>query len=295
MQEPSPPEGRARGGLVLSGRRRPGAALTREEGMTLQQKVARFGLVAGPLLALALYLWLPETYVDAAGKTVALRHAARATFAMMVWMATWWMTEAAEIEVTSLLPIVAFPLLGVMPLAATTASYGADVIYLFLGGFVLAMAIQRWGLDRRIAFLTLRVVGTRPKAIVAGTMGATAFISMWVSNTATAAMMIPIVLSVIDVALRRRRGKGLAEHGAIPAGDRDLANFAFSALLGVAYAASIGGLGTIIGSPPNGILVRFVEQASGIRIGFLEWMAIGVPAMLAFLPLAWFLNTTVLF
>lgn len=126
-------------------------------------------------------------------------------------------------------------------------------------------------------------------------MAATAFVSMWVSNTATAAMMVPIVLSVIDVALRRRTGQGLAEHGGIPADDRDLSNFAFSALLGVAYAASIGGLGTIIGSPPNGILVRFVEQSAGIRIGFLEWMAIGVPAMLAFLPLAWFLNTSVLF
>jgi sodium-dependent dicarboxylate transporter 2/3/5 len=126
-------------------------------------------------------------------------------------------------------------------------------------------------------------------------MAATALVSMWVSNTATAAMMVPIVLSVIDVALRRRTGKGLAEHGGIPGEDRDMSNFALSALLGIAYAASIGGLGTIIGSPPNGILVRFVEQTSGIRIGFVEWMAIGVPAMLAFLPLAWFLNTTVMF
>jgi sodium-dependent dicarboxylate transporter 2/3/5 len=126
-------------------------------------------------------------------------------------------------------------------------------------------------------------------------MAATAFVSMWVSNTATAAMMVPIVMSVIDVALRRRSGLGVAEHGGIPLEDRDLSTFAFSALLGVAYAASIGGVGTIIGSPPNGILVRFIEQSSGIRIGFLEWMAIGVPVMLALLPLAWFLNTTVLF
>jgi sodium-dependent dicarboxylate transporter 2/3/5 len=118
---------------------------------------------------------------------------------------------------------------------------------------------------------------------------------MWVSNTATAAMMVPIVLSVVDVALRRRRGKGLAELGGIPADDRDLRNFALSALLGIAYAASIGGLGTIIGSPPNGILVRFVETTMGTRITFLDWMLIGVPAVLAFLPLAWFLNAFVLF
>jgi len=143
--------------------------------------------------------------------------------------------------------------------------------------------------------MTLRLVGTRPKAIVAGTMGATAFISMWVSNTATAAMMVPIVLSVVAVAARQRCGKSLAELNGIPRDDRDLRNFALSALLGVAYAASIGGLGTIIGSPPNGILVRFVEQSGGVRVTFLDWMLIGVPATLAFLPLAWFLNTFVLF
>ena len=262
---------------------------------SMQQKVRRVGLVAGPLLAAALYWALPTEYRAADGTVVAFGHAGRATLAAMGWMATWWMTEAVAIEVTALLPIALFPLAGIMPLGRTTANYGADVIYLFFGGFVLALAIARWGLDRRIAFMTLRLVGTRPKAIVAGTMGATAFISMWVSNTATAAMMVPIVLSVIDVALRGRRGKSLAELGGIPPDDRDMRNFALSALLGVAYGASIGGLGTIIGSPPNGILVRFVEQAGGARVTFLEWMLIGVPAVLAFLPLAWFLNTFVMF
>jgi len=262
---------------------------------TPQQRVRTFGLIAGPLLAAVLYLTLPQEYRAADGAAVPFTPAGRATLAMMAWMACWWMTEAVEIEVTALLPIALFPLLGIMPLGRTTANYGADVIFLFLGGFVLALAIARWGLDRRIAFLTLRLVGTRPKAIVAGTMGATAFISMWVSNTATAAMMVPIVLSVVDVALRRRTGKTLAELGGIPEDDRDLRNFALSALLGIAYAASIGGLGTIIGSPPNGILVRFIEQGTGIRVTFLEWMLLGVPAMLTFLPLAWLLNTTVLF
>src|SRR5512134_2889179 len=232
--------------------------------MSLQQKVQRAGLVAGPLLAVALYWALPSEYRAADGTIVPFTHAGRATLGAMVWMATWWMTEAVEIEVTSLLPVALFPLAGIMPLGRTTANYGADVIYLFLGGFVLALAIARWGLDRRIAFMTLRLVGTRPKAIVAGTMGA------------TAAMMVPIVLSVVDVALRRRRGKSLAELGGIPTDDRDLRNFALSALLGVAYAASIGGLGTIIGSPPNGILVRFVETTAQIRVTFVDWMMIGV-------------------
>jgi len=261
----------------------------------LQHKVRQIGLVAGPLLAAVLYWALPTEYRAADGSVVAFSQAGRATLAAMGWMATWWMTEAVPIEVTALLPIALFPLAGIMPLGKTTANYGAEVIYLFFGGFVLALAIARWGLDRRIAFMTLRLVGTRPKAIVAGTMGATAFISMWVSNTATAAMMVPIVLSVIDVALRSRRGKSLVELGGIPQDDRDLRNFALSALLGVAYGASIGGLGTIIGSPPNGILVRFVEQSGGVRVTFLEWMLIGVPAMLTFLPLAWFLNTFVMF
>jgi sodium-dependent dicarboxylate transporter 2/3/5 len=242
-----------------------------------------------------LYAALPESYLDAAGKAVALGHPTRATLAMMVWMATWWMTEAVEIEVTSLLPIAAFPVLGVMSLGATTASYGADVIYLFLGGFVLAMAIQRWGLDRRIAFLTLHLVGTRSSAIVAGIMGATAFVSMWVSNTATAAMMVPIALSVVDLVLVRRTGKTLVEQGGIPQEDVDVRNLALSLLLGVAYAASIGGLGTIIGSPPNGIFVRFYEQTYGVQVSFAKWMLVGMPTMLLFLPLAGLLNTRVLF
>ena len=263
--------------------------------MSLQQRVRIIGLVAGPALALAVYCALPADFRDAAGNTVALGHATRATLAMMVWMATWWMTEAVEIEVTSLLPVVAFPLLGVMPLTKTAANYGADVIFLFLGGFVLALAIQRWGLDRRIAFQTLKWVGTRPAAIVAGIMGATAFVSMWVSNTATAAMMVPIALSVVDLSLRRRTGKSLAEHGGIPQDDVDDRNLALSLLLGVAYAASIGGLGTIIGSPPNGIFVRFFEQTYGVQISFVKWMIVGIPAMLLFLPLAWLLNTRVLF
>ncbi len=262
---------------------------------TLQQRVGRIGLLAGPALALLLYFALPANYLDAAGKAVPLGHATRATLAMMVWMATWWMTEAVEIEVTSLLPIAAFPVLGVMPLAATTAGYGADVIYLFLGGFVLAMAIQRWGLDRRIAFLTLRLVGARTSAIVAGIMAATAFLSMWVSNTATAAMMVPIALSVVDLALLRRTGKTLAQHGGIPQEDVDVRNLALCLLLGVAYAASIGGLGTIIGSPPNGIFVRFYEQTYGVQVSFAKWMLVGVPTMLLFLPLAWLLSTRVLF
>ncbi len=271
--------------------------MTRETGTDASAAMAvrRAGLALGPLLAAACYVALPLEFAEAAGKAVPLTHAGRATLAMMVWMAIWWMTEAVEIEVTSLLPILAFPLLGVMPLAATTANYGADVIFLFVGGFVLALAIQRWGLDRRIAFLTLRLVGSRPSAIVAGFMGATAFLSMWVSNTATAAMMVPIALSVVDLALKRRTGKTLRELGAIPQEDIDERNFALSLLLCIAYAASIGGVATIIGTPPNGILVRFMAQTYGVEVSFAKWMIFGVPLMLVFLPLTWWITTRVLF
>ena len=253
------------------------------------------GLFAGPLAALLLYFALPAEFLDAAGKAQAFSPAGRATLAMMAWMAIWWMTEAVEIEVTALLPIVAFPLLGVMGLAETTANYGADVIFLFLGGFVLALAIQRWGLDRRIAFLTLKLVGTRPAGVIAGCMGATAFMSMWVSNTATAAMMVPIALSVIDLVLVGRTGKSLREAGGIPRDDRDNRNFAMGLLLCIAYAASIGGVATLIGSPPNLILARFMSQSYGVDVGFLTWMLFGLPTALVFLPLAWLLVTKLIF
>ena len=201
---------------------------------------------------------------------------------MMAWMATWWMTEAVEIEVTSLLPIVAFPLLGVMPLGKTTANYGADVIYLFLGGFVLALAIQRWGLDRRIAFLTLRLVGTRPEAIVAGIMGATAFLSMWVSNTATAAMMVPIALSVIDlVLLRPDRQDAAPSTAASREDDRDVRNFALSAAVG----RRLRGVDRRPGDDHRFAAERdprALRRADLRRRGrrSLDWMLIGVPTML---------------
>jgi sodium-dependent dicarboxylate transporter 2/3/5 len=257
--------------------------------------VRRIGLLAGPAAALLLYSFLPDSFVDAAGKDVAFSHAGRATLAMMAWMAIWWMTEAVEIEATALLPIVAFPLLGVMTLGDTTANYGADVIFLFLGGFVLALAIQRWGLDKRIAFLTLRLVGTKPGGVIAGCMGATALMSMWVSNTATAAMMVPIALSVVDLVLVRRTGKTLREAGGIPRDDRDNRNFAMGLLLCIAYAASIGGVATLIGSPPNLILARFMSQQYGVDVSFARWLVIGLPTALIFLPLAWLLIVKLIF
>jgi solute carrier family 13 (sodium-dependent dicarboxylate transporter), member 2/3/5 len=251
--------------------------------------------VAGPLLAIGCILLLPAQYATGPGGAAEFTLAGRATFGMVAWMATWWMTEAVDIEVTSLLPIALFPLFGIASIARATAPYASDVIYLFLGGFILGLAIERWGLDRRIAFFTLRITGPRPGAMVAGFMAATAFLSMWISNTACAAMMVPIAISVIDLVLRSRSGKGLRDSGGIPQECADERNFAVGLLLAVAYSASIGGIATLIGSPPNGIASRFIAQAYDTQISFLGWMAFGMPFTLVFLPLAWLILTRILF
>jgi sodium-dependent dicarboxylate transporter 2/3/5 len=257
--------------------------------------VKRIGLFGGPMLAALCYYLLPIHYSTGPGEWVEFSQAGRTTLAMMVWMATWWLTEAVDIEVTALLPIVAFPLLGVAPLSKVLPPYAADVIFLFMGGFIIGLAIERWGLDRRIAYFTLRLVGARPSAIVGGFMVVTAFLSMWVSNTACAAMMVPIALSVIDLVLRSRTGAGLKESGGIPQDRIPERNFATGLLLSVAYAASIGGIATIIGSPPNGIAVRYIQQTFQKEVTFFDWLLIGGPFTLIFLPIAWLMITRVLF
>ena len=257
--------------------------------------VKRVGLFGGPVLALVCYYFLPPHYSTGPGEWVEFSQAGRATLGMMVWMACWWLTEAVDIEVTALLPIVAFPLLGIAPLAKVLPPYAADVIFLFMGGFIIGLAIERWGLDRRIAFFVLRLVGARPGAIIGGFMAVTAFLSMWVSNTACAAMMTPIALSVVDLALRSRTGAGLKESGGIPQDLIPERNFATGLLLSIAYAASIGGVATIIGSPPNGIAVRYIRQTFDKDVTFFDWLLVGGPFTLVFLPIAWLLVTRVLF
>jgi sodium-dependent dicarboxylate transporter 2/3/5 len=257
--------------------------------------VKRIGLIGGPLLALLCYYLLPPHYSTGPGEWVEFTRAGRTTLAMMVWMASWWLTEAVDIEVTALLPVVAFPLLGIAPLNKVLPPYAADVIFLFMGGFIIGLAIERWGLDRRIAFFTLRMVGARPGAIIGGFMVVTAFLSMWVSNTATAAMMVPIALSVIDLVLRSRTGTGLKEGGGIPQDRIPERNFATGLLLCVAYAASIGGIATIIGSPPNGIAVRYIQQTFNKEVSFFDWLLVGGPFTLIFLPICWLMVTRVLF
>ncbi|HRA77970.1 MAG TPA: DASS family sodium-coupled anion symporter [Burkholderiaceae bacterium] len=231
----------------------------------------RARIVAGPA-SFALVWWLlPDRFTAADGSMGELSGAGRATVAMMAWMAVWWLSEAVAIEATALLPVALFPLLGIAGIAQAAAPYASDVVFLFLGGFMLAAALQRWGLDRRIAFAVLARVGSRPAQLLGGLMIATAFLSMWVSNTATAAIMMPIAISLAGL-----WGDGESDAGLAPA-----------LVLAVAYAASIGGMATLIGSPPNGIAARFIAQASGEPISFAHWMLIAAPAAALMLLACW--------
>jgi len=249
------------------------------------------GLAAGPALAVVCYLLLPGSFTGAEGDIVPFTDAGRMTLAAMVWMGTWWLTEAIDISATALLPLVLFPLLGIASAKDAASPYASDIIFLFLGGFLLALSMQRWGLDRRIALITLRLVGTRPVNMIGGFMLATAMLSAFVSNTATAAMMLPIAMSVIALVESRRSDAAQ--------GDRAQRNFAVCLLLGIAYAASIGGLATTIGTPPNGFVVEFIrnkiDAAHRMEISFARWMLIGFPVAAVFLPVTWFMLTRLVF
>ncbi len=198
------------------------------------------------------------------------------TAAVGALMATWWVTEAIPIPATALLPVALFPILGVLDVEKAAAPYANPIIGLFLGGFLLAQAMQQWKLHRRIALGVLTLVGARPDRLVAGFMIATAFLSAWISNTATAVMMLPIGLSVVALVGEGDRGERQAA-----------ANFEVALMLGVAYACSIGGLATLIGSPPNALFAGIMSKEYGVEVGFGAYMLVGVPVVLMGLPLTW--------
>ncbi len=262
-----------------------------EEGFRLSRGSVQWaGLIVGPIAALAIYLGLPESFVNASGDEVAFPVAGRATAAVGAWMAIWWLTEAIHVSATALLPIVLLPVTGATSIEEATVPYANPLIYLFMGGFLLSLSMQRWDLHRRIALITLRLVGTEPNRMIAGFMVVTAVLSMWVSNTATTVMMLPIALSVIDLVLRQKAGQSLGS--TLPQTGR---NFAIALLLGIAYAASVGGVGTIIGTPPNLVLVSFIRETLGREISFARWMLVGLPFVILLLPLTWVLLTRVLY
>ena len=240
-------------------------------GYSLRQRV---GLLVGPVLFGLLLVAPPPSSLPPAGMHVA---------AVGVLMAVWWITEAIPIPATALLPLVLFPLLGAGTIRDAASPYANPLIFLFMGGFMLALAMQRWGLHRRIALHIIQRMGSQPTSIVAGFMISSAFLSMWVSNTATAMMMLPIGLSVIELA---------SDKNAAPSGRNP---FAVALLLGIAYACSIGGLGTLIGTPPNAFMAAFLSETYQIEIGFAEWMLVGIPIVVIGLPICFWVLTRVAF
>lgn len=202
------------------------------------------------------------------------------TAAVAVLMATWWMTEALPIPVTALLPLILFPSLGVLTAPEASAPYANELIYLFMGGFLIAAALEKWGLHRRIALRIMTWVGSEPTRLVLGFMIATAFLSMWISNTATAAMMYPIALAVGEM-LRPKDHEGVY-------------HFGIALMLSVAYAASLGGIGTLIGTPPNAVLAGAASEILGRQVGFMQWMAVGLPVTAVMIPLTWLLLVKVM-
>ncbi|MEI4232944.1 SLC13 family permease [Roseovarius sp. D22-M7] len=249
-------------------------------------------------LGLALLVWI------LLGNAEGLSGDARAVAAVATLMAVWWMTEAVPLPATSLLPIVLLPALTGATVSEATAPYASSLVFLFLGGFLIAIAMEKWELHRRIALLVLERVGVSPKRIVLGMMIATAFLSMWVSNTATTLMMLPIGLSVLALVVERSSGaqtgadlhedlKGATISEAVA--DPNVRMFGICLVLAIAWSASMGGLGTLLGSPPNAIVAGYAADELGRPIGFLEWMMLGVPLAAIFMLIGWALMVNVLY
>ena len=225
------------------------------------------GLAAGPIAFVALLLWAP------------LPAGERQVLATGAWMVAWWLTEAVPLAATSLLPLILLPALGTLPASAVAAPYANELIFLFLAGFLLAAALEAWRAHERLALALVARAGRDSRRVILAVMLATGLISMWISNTATAAMMYPIALAI----------------GGLFGWEAAGANARTALMLGVAYAASIGGMGTLIGTPPNLILAASAVELAGRPIGFGEFMALGVPMVAVLLPLCWVLLVYVVF
>ncbi|AFI06592.1 DASS family sodium-coupled anion symporter [Helicobacter cetorum] len=284
------------------------------------------GLIGGVLLALIVYYALHAQMpyaIEQIPKLSSLNSAAMPIVASVsILMGVWWMTEAIDLPATALLPLVLFSVFGVDKFASVSASYASPIIFLFMGGFILALGMQKWNLHTRIALSIILLVGTSPRRLILGFMIATGFLSMWVSNTATAVMMLPVGLSVLHLVAKlvgtenKEKTKRLQEeitkaHGGIMSHivhkGKDIThaiqeksaiyrtNFSICLMLGIAYSASIGSLGTLIGTPPNALLAGYMKTAFNIEIGFSQWMVFGVPLAFIMLLLAWLLLTYVIF
>ena len=248
--------------------------------MTTDQEssaIKQIGLWIGPLAFLLMLL--------TSDSQEAMSREAWLVAGVGIWMATWWSTEAIPVAATAFIPLVSFPILQVMPVKAVAQSYAHPTVFLFMGAFVLALAVEKWSLHRRIALTVLSKTGTDGRKLILGFMLAAALLSMWMTNTSTAMMLLPIAVSVAAMVAEKSVGVS----------DADKRRFQVSLLLALAYATTIGGMSTIIGTPPNVLLAGFVEETYGRQIAFFDWMLIGLPLALVLLPLGWFVLTRIAF
>jgi sodium-dependent dicarboxylate transporter 2/3/5 len=233
------------------------------------------GLILGPLVFSLILL-----FFEADG----LSFEAKCILASTAWMAVWWVTECVPISVTALLPIVLFPLTGGMDLSTTTAAYGHKLVFLFVGGFMIALAIEKWHLHKRLALNIIRMTGSNKSRVILGFMLATAFLSMWISNTATSIMILPVGLAIISQ---------LKDDPNTKENENEI--FGKSLMIAIAYSASIGGMATLIGTPPNMVLAGVVEESYGIKLNMFDWMKFGVPLSSFLLMICWVYLTKIAF
>lgn len=236
----------------------------------------RIGLFLGIIIFILMLLLPAPGTLGTAGW-----HAA----AVALLMGTWWITEAIPIAATALIPLVLFPILGVNSIDDAARPYANPLIFLFMGGFMIAIAMQTWNLHRRIALNIIKFIGVKPSSVIIGFIIASGFLSMWVSNTATAMMMLPIGLSIIELLENRKSQQDSLEK----------LNFEIVLVLSIAYASNIGGMGTLIGTPPNALLAGFMHENYQVEIGFAEWMEVGLPLVIVALPLMYLLLTKLIY
>ncbi|WP_282112133.1 SLC13 family permease [Maribacter stanieri] len=230
-------------------------------------KTKLLGLILGPILFFIIHFFFHP---------VGLSEQANAVLASTIWIAVWWITEAIPIAVTALLPLVLFPLSGGLELSATSGSFGHKYVFLYMGGFIIAIAIEKWNLHRRIALNIINLIGSDVRKIILGFMVATAFLSMWISNTATSVMMLPIGLAII---------KQLEDNP--KTAEDENKTFGKALMLAIAYSASIGGVATLIGTPPNLVLAGVVLDTYGYEITFMQWFAFGLPISIILIFICW--------
>ncbi len=242
-------------------------------------KSQQVGLVLGPMLFAFVLMFFHPADLSVEGRMV---------LATTLWVAVWWITEAIPIPVTSLLPIVLLPITGALGSSAVTAAYGNPIIFLFLGGFMIALAMEKWDLHKRIALTIISLLGTSINSIVFGFMAATGFLSMWVSNTASVMMMLPIGTAIV-YQVTQELNKSEGDHS------EEIDKFSKALIFGVGYGGTIGGLGTLIGTPPNIILAAIVNELFGFEITFASWMMFAFPVVVVLLFVGWLMLTRIIY